>query len=154
MVRAVELWSGDPKFYLHPNDYSVHVPRIVLNGFQFNSSVMLLIANWFASNQVGFLQWLCYKPMSPSSKKQGVLNWKCLGLYVTRQLIWSTDTKICYYSLLKKEITWTGYSTKKNLQINWSFFASYGTLAMNYFVSLGILCIRDAGHRGKKITDS
>ena len=31
-------------------------------------------------------------------------------------------------------------------------FASCGTRAMNYFASLGILCVRDAGRRGNKIT--
>ena len=36
----------------------------------------------------------------------------------------------------------------KNLQI----FASYGTHFINCFASLGFLCVRDAGHRGKKIT--
>ena len=34
------------------------------------------------------------------------------------------------------------------LQIEVSIFASYWMHAMNYFASLGILCIRDAGRRG------
>ena len=33
--------------------------------------------------------------LNPSSKKQGVLNCKCLGLYVTRQLIWRQTPKLC-----------------------------------------------------------
>ena len=31
---------------------------------------------------------------SPNSKKQGVLNWKCLDLYVTRQFIWRQTPKL------------------------------------------------------------
>ena len=34
-------------------------------------------------------------------QQQGTLNWKCLGLYVTRQVNLETDTKTLYYSLLK-----------------------------------------------------
>ena len=80
-----------------------------------------------------------------------------LGLYVTRQLILRqtpklfkfiqfTEIKIYSYifkaqkrlnKLAATEITQTGYSAK-TLQINWSFFASYGTHAMIYFASLGI----------------
>ena len=52
---------------------------------------------------MGFLQWFCYKPMSPSSKKQGVLNWKCLGLYVTRQLIWRQTPKFFITVYWKKK---------------------------------------------------
>ena len=33
--------------------------------------------------------------LNPSTKKPGVLNWKCLGLYVTRQLIWRQTPKLC-----------------------------------------------------------
>ena len=33
--------------------------------------------------------------LNPSTKKQGVLNCKCLGLYVTRQLIWRQTPKLC-----------------------------------------------------------
>ena len=33
--------------------------------------------------------------LNPSLKKQGVLNCKCLGLYVTRQLIWRQTPKLC-----------------------------------------------------------
>ena len=40
--------------------------------------------------------------MSPSSKKQGGQNWKCLGLYVTRQLICRQLPKLFItYSSLK-----------------------------------------------------
>ena len=80
-----------------------------------------------------------------------------LGLYVTRQLILRqtpkffkfiqfTEIKIYSYifkaqkrlnKLAATEITQTGYSAK-TLQINWSFFASYGTHAMIYFASVGI----------------
>ena len=48
--------------------------------------------------------------MSPSSKKQGVLNWKCFALYVTRQLIWRQRSKL-------RKIAQTGYSTKNSS--NW-----------------------------------
>ena len=43
------------------------------------------------------------KPMSPSSKRQGVLNWKYLGLYsVCDQTVnLEIDAKTLYYSLLK-----------------------------------------------------
>ena len=37
---------------------------------------------------------LSIKPMSPSSKKQGVLNLKCMGLYVTEKLIWRQAPKL------------------------------------------------------------
>ena len=48
-----------------------------------------------------------------------------------------------------------GILPKKNLHIDRSFCAFHRTHTMNYFVSLGILCVRDAGtqgRRGNKIT--
>ena len=33
--------------------------------------------------------------LNPSTKNPGVLNCKCLGLYVTRQLIWRQTPKLC-----------------------------------------------------------
>ena len=39
----------------------------------------------------------------------------------------------------------------KNLQIDRSFFVSCRTHFVNYFVSLGFLCVWDAGSRGNKI---
>ena len=46
-------------------------------------------------------------------------------------------------------------STNTHVQIDKSIFTSYGTHAMNYFGSLGIIFLgmRDAGRRGNKITD-
>ena len=38
---------------------------------------------------------------------------KMLGPLCNHTVNLETDTKIRYYSLLKREITWTGYSTKK-----------------------------------------
>ena len=45
---------------------------------------------------------------------------------------------------------------QNNLQINQSFFASYGMHFMNIIILLlwRFLCIRDAGHRGNKITEA
>ena len=45
---------------------------------------------------------------------------------------------------------------QKNLQINRSFFASYGTHFMNIIILLpwGFLSVRDSGHRGNKITEA
>ena len=72
-------------------------------------------------NMIGYLKSLTYFPhenfakhfyweiVSPVQnnkiesqfKKKGVLNCKCLGLYVTRQLNWRQTPKLCIYSLLK-----------------------------------------------------
>ena len=54
--------------------------------------------------------------MSPSSKTQGVLNLKKLMLtpFCIQTANLEMDAKTLYlYSLLKKEITQTGYSTKE-----------------------------------------
>ena len=51
------------------------------------------------------------EPMSPSSKQQGVLKWKCLGFYVTSQLMWRQTPNLF---ITATEITQTGYSTKKS----------------------------------------
>ena len=51
------------------------------------------------------------EPLSPSSKQQGVLNWKCLGFYVTRQLMWRQTPNLF---ITATEITRTGYYTKKS----------------------------------------
>ena len=104
--------------------------------------------------------------MSPSSqKKDRVLNWKYLGLnsVCTQTNKLETDANTLYYSLLKLKSSPSAYSKHKkesnkyiyifkqqpqksheqdilpkNLQIDRSFFASYGMHALNYFVSLGI----------------
>ena len=50
-----------------------------------------------------------------------------------------TEAKTLYYSSLKKTINQTNrIFHQKNLQIDSSFFAAYGTHAMNDFVSLEI----------------
>ena len=115
-------------------------------------------------------------------KKQSVRNWKCLGLYVTRQFIWRQTQKRILHSTLKLKYSPSvskhnvqskkiysllnnnhndchrNYTnrpeilTETHAQIDWSIFASYGMHAMDYFVSLRIFCVRDAGHRGKNIT--
>ena len=114
-----------------------------------------------------------------SKSKKTVWNWKCLGLYLTRQLIWShADSKTLYYSILKLNINllfksttkakrnlhcWTtainchrNYTNGIFLQINmfraidWSLHPTGRMPWINYLVSWGFLCIRDAGHRGNK----
>ena len=63
-----------------------------------------------------------------------------------------TDAKTLFYTLLKKEITHTGYSTPKNLQIDGSFFVSHRTHTIIILHLWRSLCIRDAGRRDNKIT--
>ena len=63
-----------------------------------------------------------------------------------------TDAKTLFYTLLKKEITHTGYSTPKNLQIDGSFFVSHRTHTIIILHLWRSLCIRDAGCRDNKIT--
>ena len=57
--------------------------------------------------------------------------------------------KTLYYSLLKKEITPTGYY-QRNLLIDRSFFVSYGSMSWIILSLCGVLCIRDAGCRETK----
>ena len=47
-----------------------------------------------------------------------------LGFLCNQTVNLEADAKTLYYSLLKKEITRTGHSPPKNLQIDRSFFAS------------------------------
>ena len=49
-----------------------------------------------------------------------------LGPLCNQTVNMETDAKTLFYTLLKKEITHTGYSTPKNLQIDGSFFVSHG----------------------------
>ena len=97
----------------------------------------------------------------PVPKKQWVLNWKCLVLYATRQLIWRQTPKLCIKVYWNKSILLLLYSTtktkrncvvkqqpqewlqkshkqdvlQKHLQTDRSIFASYGTPVINYFTS-------------------
>ena len=105
--------------------------------------------------------------MTPNSKK-GSPKLKMLAPLCNQIVNLKTDTKTLYYSLLKLNVVLLYiYSTKmtkintctrifkqqigylpKNLQIDQSFFASYGTHAMsknNYFASLEIFIHQ--GHR-------
>ena len=112
----------------------------------------------------------------PDKKNKQVCDWKCLGLCVTRQLIWLTsltESKTLYYcSTLKLKyspskgykkyassttaihvITATEYTNGIFLQIH--MFRSFidlcvlGVHAMNIILHFGgFLCIRDAGRSG------
>ena len=50
-----------------------------------------------------------------------------LGPLYNQTVNMETDAKTLFYTLLKKEITHSGYSTPKNLQIDGSFFVSHRT---------------------------
>ena len=65
----------------------------------------------FVTNSCGVLGLRLWKiispspePSSPNSKKQRIQNWKCLGLYVTRQLIWRQSPKLCITVIQYTEI--------------------------------------------------
>ena len=75
-----------------------------------------------------------------------------LGPLCNQTVNMETDAKTLFYTLLKKEITHTGYSTPKNLQIDGSFFLSHRTHTIIILHLWRSLCIRDAGRRDNKIT--
>ena len=60
------------------------------------------------------------KPMSPSSKRQRVLNWKYLGLYSVcdQSVNLETDAKTLYHSLLKLKYSPFIYLEHKKTKIN------------------------------------
>ena len=90
-----------------------------------NQGDLLLILLYVKVNLNESFQWFCLKKLwrvlglilwkipSPSPEslslfKKRVLNWKCLGLFVTRQLLnLKTDSKSLYYSLLKLKYIFT-----------------------------------------------
>ena len=101
--------------------------------------------------------------MSPNSKKQGVLNWKCLDLYVHNHTVnLETDTKTVYYSLLKLIHSPSIYLKHKN-DLSKYVYASLnnkdhslhpmGHMPCQRIIILHLwrfLYTRDTGHRGKK----
>ena len=59
----------------------------------------------------------------------------------------TTSAKLKKLMFMRLYSIWIFY--RKNLQINGTFFASYGTHFMTIFILLvwGFLCVRDAGHK-------
>ena len=59
--------------------------------------------------------------LNPSTKKPGVLNCKCLGLYVTRQLIWRQTPKLCvtvYWNKIYSFCCKARQRLKENVSLN------------------------------------
>ena len=62
-------------------------------------------------------------------KKQRVLSWKCLVLYVTRQLIWQDKLQNSLYSLLKLKIYSIYCKAWQRLKEIWFFPQFWSTLS-------------------------
>ena len=65
-------------------------------------------------------------------KKKRVRNWKCLGHYVTRQLIWSTDSKTLYHSILKLKYSPSILKLNKSLKNCASLNTTHNICLRNY----------------------
>ena len=115
---------------------------------------------------------------SQFKKKQGVINWKCLGLICNQTVNRETDAKTPYYSLLiiKKQSFYILKAQKllnyfcifkqqpqkshkwdilpKNLEIDASFFASYRTHGIIIILFCTLEIFMHQGCRGNKIINA
>ena len=83
-------------------------------GESWDSSWLLVKKNpiWTSSRDESYLDFQSRSSESQfKKKKQGVLNWKCLGFNVTSQLMWRQTP---HFFITATEIRRTGYSTKKS----------------------------------------
>ena len=147
----------------------------------FNIVLQELVVFWLASDFVTNTcsygeSWdsSCEKSWVPVHN-QGVLSWKCLGLYVNQTVTLETDAKTLYYSLLKLKYSPSiSLKHKKDKNKNASFNNSHRNFTNRVFYQKifksidrslcpagriswiilclwGFLCVWDAGSRGNKI---
>ena len=84
-------------FLVQPSPFTRHLALLINNEHSLTlpqvSMVVLLYCSDFVTNSYGELS--CEKSRVPVKKKKWVWNWKYLGVYVTRQLIWRQTPKLC-----------------------------------------------------------
>ena len=94
------------------------------------------------------------EPMSSSLKKSACPRLKMLRPLCNQTVNLETDAKTLHnLQFTEKRNQMNRIFYQKNLQTDQSFFASYGTQAMNYFASLGIFMRQRGRMQGNKITE-